>query len=94
MAKIGTMKIAGKSGTEYAFELYPFDTVFKSLGAVYIVTKREAKKENPSNKIFGLTWRFRRAPVQAQFPGRSARQDRRFCSNSGRRIPALPWRAI
>ncbi len=43
MAKIGTMKVSGKSGTEYAFDLYPTGTTFKPLGAVYIITMRVAK---------------------------------------------------
>lgn len=44
MAKIGTMKVAGKSGTEYSFDLYPTGTSFKALGAVYVITKRTAKQ--------------------------------------------------
>ena len=43
MDKIGTMNVVGKSGTEYAFGLYPSRTGFKALGAVYIITERTAK---------------------------------------------------
>jgi hypothetical protein len=65
MAKIGTLKIEGKSGNEYAFDLYPIDTTFKSLGAVYVITKRVAKSGGGGSHTFlyvgetgGLDTRF------------------------------------
>jgi hypothetical protein len=43
MARLGTMKLAGASGTTYSFHLFPWATSFKAIGAVYFVTRRFAK---------------------------------------------------
>ena len=40
MTSIGTLKLTGKSGMEYTFEVYSLDTRFGSVGAVYAITKR------------------------------------------------------
>ena len=37
------MKIDGQSGTKYSFDFYSIDTVFKALGAVYVITERTLK---------------------------------------------------
>jgi hypothetical protein len=39
--RIGTLVFSGKSGAKYRFEVWPMETRFKPLAAVYIVTKRE-----------------------------------------------------
>jgi len=49
MAKFGTITLTGASGTEYKFNVYPFDTNFRSIGAVYAVTKRTPKAEGGAN---------------------------------------------
>ena len=45
MAKIGTITLTGASGTVYDFNVYPYDTKFNSIGAVYYVSKRTEKKD-------------------------------------------------
>jgi hypothetical protein len=41
MAKLGVIRFAGKSGTQYRFNAYPLGTAFKKgMGAVYVVTRR------------------------------------------------------
>lgn len=40
MAKETTVTLTGKSGNTYDFDVYPWGTSFKSLGAVYIVLKK------------------------------------------------------
>jgi hypothetical protein len=45
MAKIATLTIAGKSGTQYEFEVYPLDSTWNEVAAVYTVTKRTVSKE-------------------------------------------------
>lgn len=40
MAKIGTLILQGKSGEEYAFEIYPTGQEFYAVGAVYAVTRQ------------------------------------------------------
>jgi hypothetical protein len=39
--RIGTLVFSGKSGESYRFEVWPMDTRFKPMPAVYFVTKRE-----------------------------------------------------
>ncbi len=46
MAKIADATFKGKTGS-YSFEVYPVDTSFKAVGAVYIFTKRVV---NPDGK--------------------------------------------
>ena len=52
MPKIGTMKVSGNSGNEYAFDLYRIEITFKALGAVYIITKRVAKSEGGGSHTY------------------------------------------
>jgi len=40
MPKIADLILKGASGTEYGFEVYPLDTKFKAIGAVYAITRR------------------------------------------------------
>lgn len=44
MPKFADYTIKGACGTEYTFGLYKFPNTWKSLGAVYIITKRVEKK--------------------------------------------------
>lgn len=46
MTKLATASFTGKSGKEYSFNVYPFDTNFKEIPAVYIVTNRHKNKED------------------------------------------------
>lgn len=43
MAVIGTMTVTGASGEAYEFGVYPWGTAFKSVGGVYLITKRIPK---------------------------------------------------
>lgn len=43
MAAIATYIFTGDSGTMYKFNVYPKDTNFKALGAVYFITQRYEK---------------------------------------------------
>ncbi|MBI5028985.1 MAG: hypothetical protein HZB51_00560 [Chloroflexi bacterium] len=43
MARLGTMKLEGTSGTLYRFRIYSWTTSFKPVGAVYFVTRRFEK---------------------------------------------------
>ena len=45
MAKIGTLTLTGASGTKYTFNVYPYDTEFKAIGAVYYISKRTEKTD-------------------------------------------------
>src|ERR1700722_3766680 len=40
MAKISTASFKGLFGKPYSFNVYPIDTEFKSMGAVYCITRR------------------------------------------------------
>jgi hypothetical protein len=40
MPSIGSITFTGKSGTQYSFDIYPSETRFAKVGAVYAVTKR------------------------------------------------------
>ena len=40
MAKVGTVTAKGASGTSYTFDVYPWGTTFNSVGAVYLVLKK------------------------------------------------------
>lgn len=40
MAKETTVTLKGKSGNTYNFDVYPWGTSFKPLGAVYVVLKK------------------------------------------------------
>jgi hypothetical protein len=43
VARLGTMKLEGTSGTVYRFHIYSWMATFKSVGAVYFVTRRFEK---------------------------------------------------
>ena len=43
MSRMTSIRLKGLSGTSYLFQLYPWGTTFKSVGAVYIVARRAAK---------------------------------------------------
>lgn len=45
MAKFGNVKIKGASGSSYEFTAYPGNTLFKAIGAVYVVTERTPKQD-------------------------------------------------
>jgi predicted GIY-YIG superfamily endonuclease len=45
MAMIGTLTLTGESGTEYTFNVYPYSTEFKAIGAVYYISKRTENSE-------------------------------------------------
>jgi predicted GIY-YIG superfamily endonuclease len=40
MSNIATLTVAGASGRQYKFNVYPIDTKFAPVAAVYLVTKR------------------------------------------------------
>ena len=40
MGKVTTISVTGASGRTYAFDVYPWGTKFKQLGAVYLVLKK------------------------------------------------------
>ncbi len=46
MAKIETILLKGCSGKAYSFDVYPFGTNFKALGAVYCISKRQNNNHN------------------------------------------------
>lgn len=49
MPSLGTITLAGKSGTPYKFRAYPQETVFKKgLAAVFLVTRRSEKAKRPA----------------------------------------------
>lgn len=45
MAKIGKLDLTGASGTTYTFDVYPYDTNFKAIAAVYYISKRTEKAD-------------------------------------------------
>ncbi len=45
MAKIGTLTLTGASDIKYAFNVYPYGTEFKAIGAVYYISKRTEKAD-------------------------------------------------
>ncbi len=51
MAKLGTVKFRGASGTEYAFTAYSRNHVFEPVGAVYFVTRRERSEQGTHGHI-------------------------------------------
>ncbi len=48
--RIGTVVFSGKSGEKYRFEVWPMETRFKPMAAVYYVTKREAPAGTTFNR--------------------------------------------
>lgn len=51
MPKIADATFNGKSGS-YQFEVYPIDTTFKAVGAVYIFTNRTVDKTGKGSHSF------------------------------------------
>jgi hypothetical protein len=45
VSKIGTLILTGASGTDYKFNVYPYGTEFKEMGAVYYISKRTEKPD-------------------------------------------------
>jgi len=45
MSKIGTIALSGVSGSKYSFNVYPYNTSFKAIGAVYYVSRRTENSE-------------------------------------------------
>ncbi len=46
MARLGTVTFFGASGTAYAFNVYPFDSSFKEIGAVYVISRQYSDSES------------------------------------------------
>lgn len=44
MAKLGALTISSASGMLYEFRAYSWDSVFKAMGVVYVITKRVANR--------------------------------------------------
>lgn len=61
MAKYGDLMLSGKSGEKYCFQAWPFDTRFRSVGAVFFVTKRLFRNKT-----------FRRASHEVIYIGQTA----------------------
>lgn len=40
MSKVESVKVRGASGKTYTFDVYPWGTTFKAVGAVYLVLKK------------------------------------------------------
>jgi len=53
MARLGTIILEGCSGKTYDFDIYPIDTIFKALGAIYFISKR--KDRNHEKIYLGIT---------------------------------------
>jgi hypothetical protein len=51
MDKIADATFTGASGTQYSFAVYPLNTSFGDVGAVYIFTKRTATQDNGTHKL-------------------------------------------
>jgi len=52
MAHYGSMTVKGTSGNSYTFEVYSYDTEFKPLAAVYLITKRTPKTDGTGSHSF------------------------------------------
>ena len=52
MTALAKMKETGGSGREFTFNVYPYNTDFAAVGAVYIVSKRTKKPEGGGNHRF------------------------------------------
>lgn len=50
MAKLGTVTIKGKSGTEYDFTVYPRGQSFNAVAVVYAISKRTVKDGKGSHE--------------------------------------------
>ena len=52
MAKLGTIALTGKSGTEYPFNVWPRTDRFAAVGAVYFMTHRKEKTNGGGTHTF------------------------------------------
>lgn len=59
--KYGHLMLSGKSGEKYCFQTWPFNTRFRSVGAVFFVTKRLYKNKT-----------FRRASHEVIYIGQTS----------------------
>ena len=50
MGRLDTVTFAGASGSKYDFDVYPRDTQFEAIGAVYFFTKSEKNQDGYSHK--------------------------------------------
>ena len=51
MSKLSTIEIAGKSGSKYSFDVYPYESNWAEVGAVYAVTKRTVQNGSGSHNF-------------------------------------------
>ena len=51
MAKISSVMIKGKSGEEYAFDVWALDQAFNPVAAVYAITRRYQNDDSYSHEI-------------------------------------------
>jgi predicted GIY-YIG superfamily endonuclease len=51
MQKLSDLTIKGESGEEITFEVYPFNSAWPEVGAVYLVTKREKSDSDHTHTI-------------------------------------------
>lgn len=45
MPIIGTLSLVGRSGTRYTFDVYPYDTEFNPVSAIYCVSHRHVRAQ-------------------------------------------------
>ena len=51
MAKLADYTVTGKSGEQYRFEVYPKDSIWNEVAAVYLVTKRTIKPDGIGSHV-------------------------------------------
>lgn len=51
MAKLGVFTITGQSGVVYKFDVYPLNTVWTPVSAVYLVTHRDVRPEGSAEHV-------------------------------------------
>ena len=51
MAAIGTMTVAMASEEAYKFSAYPWNTVFRPVGAIYVITKYTIKPDGNADHL-------------------------------------------
>ena len=52
MTKLADLTVEGQSGNKYEFEVYPRQTAFNHVGAVYLLTKRTKKSNGTGTHEF------------------------------------------
>jgi hypothetical protein len=52
LTKIATLTVTGASGRTYGFNIYPIDTKFANVAAVYLVTKRVPNTNGGGNHTY------------------------------------------